>query len=91
MNSESCIDVLINPCVIFFSGAGSRMFTTDRIETAYGQVRWNAVFTCQDLTAEEAAGSHLCLSLWEDSFQRGEIKLGKTGFYFYIESLNIRH
>ena len=67
------------------------MFTTDRIETAYGQVRWNAVFTCQDLTAEEAAGSHLCLSLWEDSFQRGEIKLGKTGFYFYIESLNIRH
>lgn len=53
------------------------MFTTDRIESVYGLLRWNAIFTCPDLTLDEAARSQLSLSLWEDSFQRGEIKLGK--------------
>lgn len=58
------------------------MFTTDRIETMYGQLRWNAVFTCPDLGVDEAARSHLNLALWQDSFQRGEIKMGRFPDWF---------
>ena len=53
------------------------MFTTDRIELMYGQLRWNAVFTCPDLTMDEAARSHVSLALWQESFQRGEMKMGE--------------
>ncbi|XP_045028997.1 uncharacterized protein LOC116921958 isoform X2 [Daphnia magna] len=58
------------------SGA-SRKFLTDKVESSY-DLCWNSLFTCSDLTAEEVSRSQLTLSLWGDSFQKGEIKIADT-------------
>ena len=42
---------------IFYNSGGARKFVTDRIEAMYG-LRWNSVFTCSDLTADEAVNNH---------------------------------
>lgn len=51
----------------------------------YG-LRWNSAFTCSDLSIDDATRCQLGLSYWEDSFQKGESKLGK----FSSDSLAFR-
>ncbi len=43
--------------IVFDNSGGARKFVTDRIEAMYG-LRWNSVFTCSDLTADEAVNNH---------------------------------
>ena len=50
---------------------------TDRLDAMY-YLRWNTVFSLPDLSSEDATRCYMTLSLWQDSFQRDETKLGNS-------------
>lgn len=50
-------------------------------------LRWNTIFTLPDLSADDALRCYMTLSLWHDSFQRGETKLGNSALIHFL----VRH